>query len=311
MTTRRILHTGLVILLLILGSQGFAQQDPNFTQYMYNTMSINPAYAGSRNVFSAAVLHRSQWLGFDGGPASQTLSVHSPIKDGQMGIGFNVVNDKIGVTQETDINGVYSYAIEVSRFTKLSFGLNAGINLLNVDFNELNRFDNTDPEFFNNLENRVSPQVGLGALLYNDQYFVGLSVPSLLRNDRFEDSDVQDASITDRVHYYLTAGLVFDLNPNLKFKPSILMRHVSGAPLLAEASANFLINGKFTAGAAYRLNSAFSGLFAFQVSDSVLMGLAYDRDTSTLVNYNDGSIEFFARFELFKRYKRMYTPRFF
>jgi len=311
MTTRRILHTGLVTLLLFLGSKGWAQQDPNFTQYMYNTMSINPAYAGSRDVFSATVLHRSQWLGFDGGPASQTLSAHSPIKDGQMGLGLTVVNDKIGVTQETDINGVYSYAIEVSRFTKLSFGINAGINMLNIDFNELNRFDVTDPEFQNNLENRVSPQVGLGALLYNDQYFIGLSVPALLRNDRFTENSVTDATITDRLHYYLTAGLVFDLTPNLKFKPSVLMRHVSGAPLLAEASANFLINGRFTAGAAYRLNSAFSGLFAFQVNDSILMGLAYDRDTSTLVNYNDGSIEFFARFELFKKYKRMYTPRFF
>lgn len=311
MTRCRILQTSIVILLLFVGSKCLAQQDPNFTQYMYNTMSINPAYAGSRDVFSATALHRSQWLGFDGAPASQTLSAHSPIQDGKMGLGLNVMNEQIGVTQETDINAVYSYAIQVSRFSKLSFGINAGINMLNVDFNELNRFDPTDPEFQNNLENRVSPQVGLGALLYNDRYFIGLSVPALLRNDRFEDSSVQDAEISDRPHYYLTAGLVFDLSPNLKFKPSVLMRHVSGAPFLAEASGNFLVNDKFTVGAAYRLNAAFSGLFAFQVSDSILMGLAYDRDTSTLVNYNDGSIEFFARFELFKKYKRMYTPRFF
>lgn len=311
MTQCRFLYMSLLTLLLLWCNTTLAQQDPNFTQYMYNTMTINPAYAGSRDVFSAAVLHRSQWLGFDGGPASQTLSAHSPIRDGKMGLGLNIVNDRIGVTQETDINAVYSYAIEVSRYTKLSFGLNAGVNMLNVDFNDLNRLEPADVEFLNNIENKFSPQVGLGALLYNDQYFVGLSVPALLRNDRFSDNSVADATVTDRLHYYMTAGLVFDINPMLKFKPSILVRHVSGAPLLAELSSNFLINDKFTLGAAYRLNSNFSGLFAFQVSDSILMGIAYDRDTSTLTNYNDGSLEFFARFELFKKYKRMYTPRFF
>jgi type IX secretion system PorP/SprF family membrane protein len=250
-------------------------------------------------------------LGFDGAASSQTLSAHSPIKDGKMGLGFNIVNDNIGVTQETDFNAVYSYALEVSRFSKLAFGINAGVNVLNIDFNELNRFDPSDPEFANNLENRVSPQVGIGALLYNDRYFVGLSVPALLRNDRFSENSVNDAQITDRLHYYLTAGLIFDINPSVKFKPSILLRHVNGAPLLAELSSNFLINDKFTVGAAYRLNSSFSGLFAFQATDAILIGLAYDRDTSTLTSYNDGSLEFFARFELFKKYKKMYTPRFF
>ncbi|WP_449314337.1 PorP/SprF family type IX secretion system membrane protein [Psychroflexus salinarum] len=310
MTKSRILYTSLVVLFLLFSLRSNAQQDPNFTQYMYNTMSINPAYAGSRDVLSATVLHRSQWLGFDGAPTSQTLSAHSPIKDGKMGLGFNIVNDQIGVTKQTDINAVYSYAIEVNRYTKLSFGINAGINMLNVDFNDLNSLPN-DPEFENNIENKFSPQVGLGALLYNDQYFIGLSVPALLRSDRFSDSNVADATVRDRLHYFLTAGLVFDINPSLKFKPSILMRHVSGSPLLAELSSNFLINDKLTVGAAYRLNSAFSGLFAFQVSDSILLGLSYDRDTSTLSSYNDGSLEFFARFELFKKYKRMYTPRFF
>jgi type IX secretion system PorP/SprF family membrane protein len=278
---------------------------------MYNTLSINPAYAGSRDVFSAVALHRSQWLGFNGAPTSQTLSAHTPISDGKMGLGFNIVNDQIGITQQTDINAIYSYALEMSRYTKLSFGINAGVNLMNIDYRDLNIFDPNDPEFNNNIENKVSPQVGLGALLYNDQYFVGLSVPSLLRNDRFSDNSIADATVRDRLHYYLTAGVVFDLTPTLKFKPSVLFRHVSGSPLLAELSSNFLINDRFTLGAAYRLNSAFSGLVGFQASDSILLGIAYDRDISTFSSYNDGSLEFFVRFELFKKYKRMYTPRFF
>jgi type IX secretion system PorP/SprF family membrane protein len=278
---------------------------------MYNTLSINPAYAGSRDVFSAVALHRSQWLGFNGAPASQTFSAHTPISDDKMGLGFNIVNDQIGITQETDINAVYSYALEMSRYTKLSFGINAGVNLMNIDFTDLNIFDPTDPEFNNNIENKISPQLGLGAFLYNDKYFVGLSVPSLLRNDRFSDNSISDATVRDRLHYYLTAGVVFDLTPSLKFKPSVLFRHVSGSPLLAELSSNFLINDKFNLGVAYRLNSAFSGIVGFQASDSILLGIAYDRDISTFSSYNDGSLEFFGRFELFKKYKRMYTPRFF
>jgi type IX secretion system PorP/SprF family membrane protein len=312
MAKRRILNITLVCSLFVLTTQTVrAQQDPNFTQYMYNTLSINPAYAGSRDVFSAVALHRSQWLGFNGAPTSQTLSAHTPISDGKMGLGFNIVNDQIGITQQTDINAIYSYALEMSRYTKLSFGINAGVNLMNIDYRDLNIFDPNDPEFNNNIENKVSPQVGLGALLYNDQYFVGLSVPSLLRNDRFSDNSIADATVRDRLHYYLTAGVVFDLTPTLKFKPSVLFRHVSGSPLLAELSSNFLINDRFTLGAAYRLNSAFSGLVGFQASDSILLGIAYDRDISTFSSYNDGSLEFFVRFELFKKYKRMYTPRFF
>ncbi|AFU67678.1 Bacteroidetes-specific putative membrane protein [Psychroflexus torquis ATCC 700755] len=312
MAKRRILNITLVCSLLVLATQTVsAQQDPNFTQYMYNTLSINPAYAGSRDVLSAVALHRSQWLGFNGAPTSQTFSAHTPISEGKMGLGFNIVNDQIGITQETDINAVYSYALDMSRYTKLSFGINAGVNLMNIDYRDLNIFDPTDPEFNNNIENKISPQVGLGALLYNDKYFVGLSVPSLLRNDRFSDNSIPDATVRDRLHYFLTAGVVFDLTPTLKFKPSVLFRHVSGSPLLAELSSNFLINDRFTLGAAYRLNSAFSGIVGFQASDSILLGIAYDRDISTFSSYNDGSLEFFVRFELFKKYKRMYTPRFF
>jgi len=317
MAKRRILNITLVSSLLVLGTQTVsAQQDPNFTQYMYNTLSINPAYAGSRDVFSAVALHRSQWLGFDGAPTSQTFSAHSPISDGKMGLGLNIVNDQIGITQGTDINAVYSYALEMSRYTKLSFGINAGVNLMNIDYTDLNIFDPTDLQFNNNIENKISPQFGLGALLHNDKYFVGLSVPSLLRNDRFSgnpisDNPISDATVTDRLYYYLTAGVVIDFTPSLKFKPSVLFRHVSDSPLLIELSSNFLINDRFTLGAAYRLNSAFSGIVGFQASDSILLGIAYDKDISAFSSYNNGSLEFFGRFELFKKYKRMYTPRFF
>ncbi|WP_127846288.1 PorP/SprF family type IX secretion system membrane protein [Psychroflexus aestuariivivens] len=288
-----------------------AQQDPNFTQYMYNTMIINPAYAGSRGVFSATALHRSQWMGFDGAPQTQTFSAHSPIRDGEMGLGLNFTHDQIGVTRDSKITGVYSYSFNVSRYTKLSFGLNAGVSMLSVDFNELNVFDPNDPNFQNQIENKISPEFGLGMLLHNDKYFIGLSVPSVLETNHFTEINSSETQARDRLHYYMMGGYVFDLSPTVLFKPSFLFRHVEGAPFLGEFSANFLFNEKFTLGAAYRLNAAFSGIVGFQVSDSILMGVAYDSDITEFTTYNDGTFEFFIRFELFKRYKKMYTPRFF
>lgn len=299
-------------LLCVLGTTSmFSQQDPNFTQYMYNTMSINPAYAGSREVLSATLLHRSQWLGFDDAPQTQTLTAHTPLKNEQMGLGLSVVNDQIGVVSDTYVSGVYSYAIPISRFAKIRFGLNAGVQMLNVDFNRLNIEDNTDPLFTNNIENKISPQFGLGVLLSNDIYYVGISSPALLNTNHYEGNADENIEVRDRVHYYITSGVVLDLNRDIKFKPSVLFRHVSGSPLLAEVSTNFLFYDKFTAGAAYRFGNSFSGLFGFQASDSILLGLSYDSSLSDISNYNDGSIEFFLRFELFKRYKKMYTPRFF
>lgn len=307
-------HLGLIVFgsfLLNLNTNIYAQQDPNFTQYMYNTLSINPAYAGSRDVFSATLLHRSQWLGFDDGPQTQTLTAHTPLRNEQMGVGLSAVHDKVGVVSDTYVSGVYSYSVGVTRFSKITFGLNAGVNMLNVDFNRLNIEDGTEPIFQNRIKNKLSPQFGFGLLLNNDNYYVGISSPALLKTNHYSGSSDSRTEIRDRVHYYLTSGVVFDVSDWVKFKPSMLLRHVSGSPLLAELSTNFLFYDKFTLGAAYRFDSAFSGLVAFQASSSILLGLAYDSDITEFSSYNNGTLEFFFRYELFKNYKKMYTPRFF
>ncbi|NBC58934.1 MAG: type IX secretion system membrane protein PorP/SprF [Bacteroidetes bacterium] len=304
-------HIGILMILLCMSFNSSAQQDPSFTQYMFNTMTINPAYAGTRNVLSASILHRSQWLGIDGAPETQTLSVHSPFRDGQMGIGLNVVHDRIGPATTTRFNGNYSYILPVDRYTSLSLGVSAGADIFDINFSDLNIFDPTDPNFQNDVQTRISPQVGLGAMLYNDIYYVSLSVPKLLRTKYYDDDQGASSVARERLHYYLTAGYVFDINENVKLKPSILTRVVSGAPLRVDLSANFLINDKFSLGGAYRLSSAFSVLSTYQISDTFMVGFSYDRDTSELVTFNDGSFEIFFRYELFKRYKKMYTPRFF
>lgn len=296
----------------------YAQQDAQYTQYMFNTMSVNPAYAGSRGQLSIAALYRAQWVGLDGAPETQTLNIHSPIRNSRLGYGISVVNDNIGdgVVQETYLDAVLSYTIDVSLEGKLSFGLKVGGNLLNLDFNGLNNFDN-EPITGDNIENEFSPNFGLGVYYHTNRFYAGLSAPNLLETDHFDNSqrdanDVQFLS-TDRINFYLITGYVFDLSGNLKFKPAFLTKVVSGAPLQLDFSANFLFNEKFSFGAAYRWDAAFSALAGFQLSDQFMLGLAYDRETTELgsTQFNDGSFEVFLRFELVKSFQRLVSPRFF
>ncbi|WP_394350963.1 PorP/SprF family type IX secretion system membrane protein [Poritiphilus flavus] len=296
----------------------FAQQDAQYTQYMFNTMSVNPAYAGSRGQLSVAALYRAQWVGLDGGPETQTLNLHSPIRNSRLGYGISIVNDNIGdgVVQETYFDAVISYTIDVSLDGKLSFGLKAGGNLLNLDFEGLRNF-NQEPVPQDNIENRFSPNFGLGVYYHTSKFYAGLSAPNLVETEHFDNSQQDANSVqflsTDRINFYLITGYVFDLNGNLKFKPALLTKVVSGAPLQLDLSASFLFNEKFSFGAAYRWDAAVSALAGFQISDQFMLGLAYDRETTELggTQFNDGTFEVFLRFELVKSFQRLVSPRFF
>ena len=311
MVKQYFLHIIAVFVIGLYHNALFSQQDPSFTQYMYNTMIINPAYAGTRDVLSANVLYRSQWIGIEGSPQTQSLTLHSPINDGQMGLGLSVLNDKVGPVSETSINGTYSYNLFINEFTSISFGINAGAELFNTDFTQLNFSDQQDPSFQNNTDAKVSPQVGAGAMIYNDLFYVSLSVPRILRTEYYSGAENSSSVATSRAHYYLTAGYVFDVNDNIRFKPSILSRYVSGSPLRVDVSANFLINDEFSIGASYRLSSSYGAMTSYQISDGILAGISYDRDSSELRDFNNGTFEIFLRFELVKTYRKMYTPRFF
>jgi len=289
---------------------GFAQQDSQYTQYMYNTANINPAYAGQRGVLSAFGLHRTQWVGLDGAPTTNAFAVHSPIRDTNVGLGLSFVNDRIGPADENSISADFSYTVQASDTYKLSFGLKATANLLNVDYTKLNIYNPNDPRFQNNIDNRFSPNIGAGAYLHSENTYVGLSVPNFLETKHYED-DGNYSAAKERMHFYLIAGHVFELNPSLKFKPSLLTKMVQGAPLQVDVSANFLINEKFTLGAAYRWSAAVSAMAGFQITDGLFLGYAYDAETTRLANYNSGSHEIFLRFELFSNYDRIITPRFF
>ena len=261
-------------------------------------------------------LHRSQWIGLDGAPKTQTLNFHTPVSE-RVGIGLSIVNDEIGngTNQDTYFDAVFSYSIPTSTEGKLSFGLKAGGHLLNIDFNKLANYrSELNSAGLDNIDKKFAPNVGAGIYYHTDRFYAGLSVPNFLKTQHFDESDGNASFLAEeRLNFYLITGYVFDLNPRLKFKPAALVKAVSGAPLQVDLSANFMLNNKFTLGAAYRWDAAFSALFGFQITDQFMVGLAYDREITELGNstFNDGSFEIMLRYEFLTRYKKVITPRFF
>ena len=285
----------------------FAQQDAQFTQYMYNTININPAYAGSRGVLSIFALHRTQWVGLDGAPVTNAVSVNTPLNANNLGLGVTVVNDKIGPTHENTISADLSYTIPASETFKLSFGIKATANLFDLDVTRLNPADD-DPSL-HDYSNKFSPNIGAGVYLHSEKAYVGFSIPNFIESKRYDDNEV--AIFKEKITYYLIAGYVFDLNSDIKFKPAVLTKMVEGAPLQADVSANFMFMNKFVVGAAYRWSAALSAMVGFQVSEGLYIGYGYDHETTNLNHYNSGSHEIFLRYELFKNNNKIITPRFF
>ncbi|HLO73150.1 MAG TPA: type IX secretion system membrane protein PorP/SprF [Flavobacterium sp.] len=296
-----------IICTFILHGLIYCQQDSQYTQYMYNTANVNPAYAGSRGTLTAFLLHRNQWVGLDGAPVTNNFTVNSPLGDSNFGIGISFTNDKIGPTSENEISADLAYFIQISENYKLSLGLKGTANLFNLDVNKLTIYDPLDPQF-QNVDTEFSPNVGAGLYLFSENTYVGLSVPNFFESYRYNDNNV--AITKEKMHFYFIAGHVFELNPNLKFKPALLTKVVDGSPLQADITANFLLFDKLTLGAAYRWDAAVSGLAGFQISDSWFIGYGYDMETTKLARYNSGSHEIFLRYELFNR-TRISAPRFF
>ncbi len=302
----------IITLLLCFTSVVHAQQDAQYTQYMYNTVSVNPAYAGSRGHLSIAALYRNQWLGLDGAPETQTLNLHTPMGYRGVGLGISIVNDKIGPTSETYFDIDFSYTIQTSFDAKLSFGLKASAHMLDIRYSELDEFE-IDPQLQSqqDIQNKFSPNIGAGIYYHTERFYTGLSVPRLLETTHFDESSISTA--TEQINLYFITGYVWDLNPFLKFKPTLLTKAVQGAPFQVDVSANFMFNEKFIGGVAYRWDAAFSGLFGFRISDEMFIGLAYDRETTDLgaATFNDGSFEVILRYDFVKNLSNLKSPRFF
>lgn len=303
-----------LLTVLLLGAMGAvcAQQDAQYTQYMYNTVSVNPAYAGSRGHLSIAALYRNQWLGLDGAPETQTLNIHTPMGYRGVGLGVSIVNDKIGPTSETYFDVDFSYTIQTSWEGRLSFGLKASAHMLDIRYSELDEFE-IDPQLQSqqDIQNKFSPNIGAGVYYHTERFYAGLSAPRILETTHFDESSVSTAK--EQINLYAITGYVWDLNPFLKFKPTILTKMVQGAPLQVDLSANFMLNERFIGGVAYRWDAAFSGLFGFMVSDQFMIGLAYDREITELgaATFNDGSFEVILRYDFIRNVGNLKSPRFF
>ncbi len=284
-----------------------AQQDAQFTQYMYNTINVNPAYAGSRGALSIFALHRTQWVGLDGAPVTNAVSINTPLNGSNLGLGVSVINDRIGPTDENTISADLSYTIPTSETFKLSFGLKGTANLFDLDSSLLTPEEAGDPTLQN--YSKFSPNIGAGLYLHSDKAYVGFSVPNFIETNRFSDNDVK--IFKEKVNYYLIGGYVFDITSNVKFKPAFISKVVEGSPLQIDVSGNFMFNNKFVVGAAYRWSAALSAMVGFQVSDALFIGYGFDNETTNLKNYNSGSHEIFLRYEIFKNVDKITTPRFF
>ena len=287
---------------------GVAQQLPQFTQYMYNTISINPAYAGSRETLSVVGLHRSQWVGLEGGPTTQTLSIHTPLRNEKIGLGLSIINDELGYENLSYIYGDFSYTIQTSEKAKLAFGLKAGFTSYSLD-PEYRQSQIDDPTI-RGIEDRWSPNIGAGVYWNTNRWYLGLSAPRILTTNNNREEGYQ---ALERISYYFTGGYVFDFGESTKFKPAMLLKATNGAPLSFDVTANFLFNEVFWIGGSYRINeraSAIGGIADFQISKQFRIGYAYEYPLSDLRPYTSGTHEVLIMFEVFKS-KRVKSPRYF
>lgn len=288
-----------------------AQQDPQFSHYMYNTISVNPAYAGSRGVLNITGLHRSQWIGLEGAPTSQTLTLNTPLRNRKMGVGLSVVNDKIGPLNQTFIYGDYSYTVKLTQKVKLAFGLKAGINWFQPKISSLNTIQNNDPSFVGStMESVIKPNIGAGIYLHRDDWYIGASSPRLVQN-KFNLGGSDTTSVLEERHMFFIAGYLWTVNPQLKLKPTAQLKMVQDAPMSIDATLEALIRNKFSIGAGLRVGDSFYGMLGYQFTDQFRVGFAYDYTTTRLQNVNNGTVEFMLSYDFYFNNDKLKSPRYF
>lgn len=296
------------ILLVMAGApKALAQQQVMFTQYMFNGLAINPAYAGSHETLSLTALAREQWTGLDGAPSTQTFSAHSPFYNDKVGVGLLVLHDRIGVTEQTGVFGSYSYRILFDKSKKLSMGLQGGFSHYNSRFSKVS---SSDPAFANQDISQVQPSFGFGLYYSTDRFYLGGSIPQM--NENIFDRSKKDSNLNLVRHYFMMTGYVFDLNPSLKLKPNLLVKAVEGAPVEFDLNANLLIKEVLWVGLSWRSFESVDLLFQLQLTEQIQLGYAYDIATSNqLSSINTGSHELMINYRFRLSKSKIITPRYF
>jgi type IX secretion system PorP/SprF family membrane protein len=292
-----------------------AQQAPMFTHYMYNTLSINPAYAGSREALSITALHRSQWLDFKGAPMTQTLTMHSPIASKNIGLGLSLANDRIGPVNNSSAYLSFAYKIKLNSKSKLALGLNGGLNLLQANLTSLELEQQNDPSFATNIRNKAMSNFGFGAYYSRERFYAGVSTPNLVQNKYpiVTLADGTQSTGIERRHYFFIAGAVFNLSKNVAFKPTTLVKVTEAAPIQMDVTASFILNQKLLIGAMFRSGDAFGALVGVDLSQQLHVGYSFDWSYGIRTfKYNTGSHEIMLRYDFnFSSKKQIQSPRYF
>ena len=308
----RFLQTAGICFLLGINFTAKAQYEPQFTQYMNNEQFINPAYAGTREHLAATMLYRYQWAGIEGAPRTATFGVHSPFMYNKIGVGLCIMNDRIGVTNQTGVFANYAYHLPTSENGTLSFGLQGGFINIKENLLDLITIEENDPEFSNNIPNKLMPNFGYGMYYHTKKFYAGFSIPRFLENkvDAMSLKKYNKMNIHNW-HYYMYSAYVFDGNESVKFKPSVMIKAVQGAPVEADVNLNVLFKNLFWVGAAYRTGDAVALLTQFQLTKQLRFGYSYDYALTRLNNYSSGSHEFTLGWDLIVDKDKIVTPRYF
>lgn len=301
----------ILLIYLLVNPSLYAQQESLLSQYMFNGLVLNPAYAGSKDYASITAMFRKQWTGFQGAPVTESVSIHGPLKNKKVGLGLMIANDHIGVTNQTDVYGSYAYHIPL-RKGKLALGLQFGLSYIKSNFSDLTVWEGNDQVFELNTQTNLLPNFGAGAYYYSDKFYAGISVPHLMNYDpdRTLGVEIKDAFRQTR-HYFLASGFVLDAGKDLKIKPSVLLKYVFGAPVQYDINLNFLLNDILWVGATYRSKDAMVILIEYQVNRKLRFGYSYDLTLSRLKNYQSGSHEIMVGYDFGYNILKIKNPRYF
>jgi type IX secretion system PorP/SprF family membrane protein len=296
----------MILLIFTTFNKLYAQQEAQFTQFIHNTQSYNPAYVGFNGEKSLTALYRAQWIGVEGAPKTQLINYSAPSRWRGLSMGFGLVNDKIGPTTETVVNLDVSYTISLNASSQIAFGIKAGAHILDINYNLLNQDFSLgpDPILNNAIDNRFAPNVGAGVFYYTPNFYIGFSVPTFLETLYFDQSSFLEAK--DKMHFYLNSGFALALSNGLILRPSFLVKTVTGAPLQTDLSAAVLLKERVSFGLSYRLKAAVSGLVGYQFSEEFFIGISYDRAATDLGQeiFNSGSLEVVLKYQFRKNVAR-------
>lgn len=298
----------LIFSILIFHVIANAQQEAQITQYMDNMIYFNPAYAGSREALNATLLHRQQWVGIDGAPVTQTFALHSPLKYESVGIGFSALNDRVGPLNQTWLNADFSYSLRFKNHDgRLSFGLKGGVNFVNANLSQLTTTEINDPNFAQNYQNQILPNIGAGIFYHSNQWFAGAAVPRLVNNN----PEVGELEFDDRQHYYAMFGGYFSVNRMLKIRPSALYKMTTGAPFAFDGSMAFIFYDQLWLGTNYRFQESAGGFVQYMLTEQLKFGYSFDISINKLMRHNFGTHELLLSYDFYFKKKGVISPRYF